>query len=162
MGLILSPLLLLEFGWRGLFCVFGFLGLPLLLFWLTVVPEAPARGATGAAAPATTQPTTDAAAAAADRQSAGVGPGPSSSAAAAAGAGAGKAGEGGVTVGRLLSSSATWAIIIVNVVNHFGYFIYLNWMPTYFNKVGARSRNLSTRCSPPKLTLCSSRSLPTP
>lgn len=37
---------------------------------------------------------------------------------------------------QLLTSPATWAIIIVNVVNHFGYFIYLNWMPTYFNKVG--------------------------
>ncbi|GIM12297.1 hypothetical protein Vretimale_15667 [Volvox reticuliferus] len=34
----------------------------------------------------------------------------------------------------MLASSATWAIIAVNVVNHFGYFIYLNWMPAYFNK----------------------------
>ena len=31
--------------------------------------------------------------------------------------------EVGVT--QLLSSTATWAIIIVNIVNHFGYFIYL-------------------------------------
>eukprot|EP00798_Chlamydomonas_sp_ICE-L_P005799 gene5799-6082_t len=35
---------------------------------------------------------------------------------------------------QLMSKSATWAIIIVNVVNHWGYFIYLNWMPTYFSK----------------------------
>jgi cyanate permease len=36
-----------------------------------------------------------------------------------------------------MSRSATWAIIVVNIVNHFGYFIYLNWMPTYFVKVRA-------------------------
>ena len=36
---------------------------------------------------------------------------------------------------KLLSSKATWAIIIVNFVNHWGYFIYLNWMPSYFVKV---------------------------
>jgi len=41
----------------------------------------------------------------------------------------------GVSVVQLMSKSATWAIIVVNIVNHFGYFIYLNWMPTYFVKV---------------------------
>ena len=35
---------------------------------------------------------------------------------------------------KLLSSKATWAIIVVNFVNHWGYFIYLNWMPSYFVK----------------------------
>lgn len=35
---------------------------------------------------------------------------------------------------KLLSSKATWAIIVVNFVNHWGYFIYLNWMPSYFIK----------------------------
>lgn len=35
---------------------------------------------------------------------------------------------------KLLSNKATWAIIIVNFVNHWGYFIYLNWMPSYFVK----------------------------
>ncbi|KAK9915240.1 hypothetical protein WJX75_006550 [Coccomyxa subellipsoidea] len=30
---------------------------------------------------------------------------------------------------------ATWAIIVVNIVNHWGYFIYLNWMPSYFHHV---------------------------
>ncbi|GFH14052.1 putative anion transporter 4, chloroplastic [Haematococcus lacustris] len=39
-----------------------------------------------------------------------------------------------VTPASLLTHSATWAIIVVNVINHFGYFIYLNWMPTYFVK----------------------------
>lgn len=38
-GLFLSPLLLAKFGWRGLFYVFGLLGLPLLAVWLAIVPK---------------------------------------------------------------------------------------------------------------------------
>lgn len=44
-----------------------------------------------------------------------------------------------MSIGRLLSHPATWAIIIVNIVNHWGYFIYLNWMPSYFVKVGPQN-----------------------
>ena len=40
-----------------------------------------------------------------------------------------------VGVVQLLRSSAVWAIIVVNIVNHWGYFIYLNWIPSYFYKV---------------------------
>ena len=40
-GLFLSPLLLATLGWRGLFFVFGALGLPLLAVWLAVVPKPP-------------------------------------------------------------------------------------------------------------------------
>lgn len=40
---------------------------------------------------------------------------------------------------QLMGKSATWAIIVVNVVNHWGYFIYLNWMPTYFFRVSLRT-----------------------
>jgi hypothetical protein len=40
-----------------------------------------------------------------------------------------------VTLPQMLSSSATWAIVIVNMVQNWGYFIYMNWMPTYFNTV---------------------------
>ena len=36
------------------------------------------------------------------------------------------------TVGALLRNKHTWAIIFANVVNHWGYFLYLNWMPVYF------------------------------
>jgi hypothetical protein len=43
-----------------------------------------------------------------------------------------------VGVVRLLRSSAVWAIIVVNIVNHWGYFIYLNWIPSYFYKVTVR------------------------
>ena len=35
----------------------------------------------------------------------------------------------------LLASPAVLAIVVVNFVNHWGYFIYLNWMPTYFYQV---------------------------
>ena len=42
---------------------------------------------------------------------------------------------GQVGIAKLLSSKATWAIIVVNFVNHWGYFIYLNWMPSYFVRV---------------------------
>ena len=41
MGLFLSPLLLATLGWRGLFFVFGVLGLPLLAAWLAIVPKPP-------------------------------------------------------------------------------------------------------------------------
>jgi cyanate permease len=95
LGLVLAPLLLGWLGWRGLFFIFGALGLPLLLLWQRVVPE---RGATATGAP----------------------PRPALGAL------------------RLLSSPATWAILVVNVVNHWGYFIYLNWMPSYFYKARAR------------------------
>ncbi|WPT18045.1 Putative anion transporter 4 [Picochlorum sp. SENEW3] len=35
----------------------------------------------------------------------------------------------------MLQTKAVWAIITANIVNHWGYFMYLNWMPTYFYKV---------------------------
>jgi hypothetical protein len=114
LGLLLSPFILVTFGWRALFLVFGVLGAPLLAVWNAAVPDKPS---------APQQPPSSAAAAAA---AAGGG------AAAAAG---GAAPGGGVTLLKLLSHPATWAIIVVNFVNHWGYFIYLNWMPTYFSKV---------------------------
>lgn len=40
-----------------------------------------------------------------------------------------------ISVQDLLNNRPVWAIIIANVINHWGYFIYLNWMPTYFYKV---------------------------
>ena len=60
--------------------------------------------------------------------------------AAAGAAGAGAAAAAGVeqssgSTRKLLSHPATWAIILVNFVNDWGFFIYLNWMPTYFYKV---------------------------
>ncbi|EFN57861.1 hypothetical protein CHLNCDRAFT_143323 [Chlorella variabilis] len=52
-----------------------------------------------------------------------------------AGGGGGAGGAGGIGLGQLMSKPATWAIIVANFVNHWGYFIYLNWMPTYFYRV---------------------------
>jgi ACS family sodium-dependent inorganic phosphate cotransporter/ACS family sodium-dependent inorganic phosphate cotransporter-like MFS transporter 9 len=130
-GLAASPLLLAAFGWRALFCVFGLLGLPLLAVWLAAVPgkkketaakdesgEAAAGAAAAAAAAATTTPPAQ------QQQQQQEQPPP--------------------TIARLLSSRHTWAIVVVNFVNHWGYFIYLNWMPSYFARtlglgVGASS-----------------------
>lgn len=51
-----------------------------------------------------------------------------------------------VTLAKLLSKAATWAIIVVNVVNHWGYFIYLNWMPSYFNAVCDEGHDILATC----------------
>ncbi len=37
-------------------------------------------------------------------------------------------------IGFLLSQAPTWAIFVANFVNHWGYFIYLSWLPTYFSR----------------------------
>lgn len=107
LGLLLSPLILTNFGWRALFWLFGFLGAPLLMLWLTTVPEKPPSGVLPA-------------------QAGGQGSDKDSG---------GQAGSSNnVRVTDLLSHPSTWAIVVVNIVNHWGYFIYLNWMPSYFNK----------------------------
>lgn len=131
-GLFLSPLLLATLGWRGLFFVFGALGLPLVAAWLAIVPKPPQFPGVQKAEAAPVDPIRKTPvspvpeevlekAAAAQPPSGQTPPDPSL---------AGKVG----TL-KLLSSKATWAIIIVNFVNHWGYFIYLNWMPSYFVKV---------------------------
>jgi len=134
-GLVLSPALMGAFGWRALFYAFGMLGAPLLAMWLAVVPEDGGRvGAAArrrAAAEARAAPADDADDAA--------------KAAAAAAAAASTTSPSAPTdedddarppptVRQLLSSRHTWAIVAVNFVNHWGYFIYLNWMPTYFSR----------------------------
>lgn len=111
-GLVLSPLIVMQFGWKALFYTFGLLGAPLIAIWLALAPKpAAAAGSASSTAAAGVQKSES-----------------------AAGSSAGKS-EGGVSVWKLMSHPATWAIIIVNIVNHWGYFIYLNWMPSYFSKV---------------------------
>ena len=44
LGLAISPLMLARYGWRGLFCIFGILGGPLLAFWQAVVPARHSEG----------------------------------------------------------------------------------------------------------------------
>lgn len=118
LGLLVSPFIVLQYGWRTLFCIFGALGLPLLIFWLASMPDR--------AAPPSTSTSTSAAATADGPDDAQPSDGRVAS--------SGEAGASGrdVNVFTLMSSSATWAIIIVNFINHWGYFIYLNWMPSYF------------------------------
>jgi ACS family sodium-dependent inorganic phosphate cotransporter/ACS family sodium-dependent inorganic phosphate cotransporter-like MFS transporter 9 len=133
--LVLSPLILLQFGWRALFLTFGMLGIPLLAVWLATAPKPLPK-----AHPKPLPPSLTAAAG-----SSGL---PAAADSSKAGAGA-DADNKPVSLLQLLSHPATWAIIIVNIVNHWGYFIYLNWMPTYFVKVGfpnvTRSGRPSTR-----------------
>ena len=108
LALALSPLLLANFGWRVLFYIFGLLGAPLLALWMYVVPAHQQR---------------------LQQQGGGAPP-------AAGGSSSSSSSSSGVSAWQLMGSTATWAIIVANIVNHWGYFIYLNWMPTYFNKAG--------------------------
>lgn len=138
LGLLLSPLILINFGWRALFYTFGLCGIPLLLLWMAVVPGKDVPGilqqqeASLKTTPTTPPPAASAAAAAAVAAAGGereVSEEQQASKDVSSSSGA------DVTIWQLLSSRATWAIILVNIVNHWGYFIYLNWMPTYFNQV---------------------------
>lgn len=144
-GLVLSPIILTTFGWRALFYLFGFLGFPLLAFWMAVVPDKKAVETRRAAASSSESERSSTAPAASGTQSPAGSkseePGKEGSTTAGSQQ-AGERGEGGASTSggdvsalALMSKSATWAIVIVNIVNHFGYFIYLNWMPTYFVKV---------------------------
>ena len=112
LGLALSPLLLASLGWRGMFAFFGAAGAPLLLLWFSLVPR--------------------------ERRARGEGDGrtsPASAAAAAAAAAAAKTPpRPEVTPRALLSSRHTWAIIAANTANHWGYFVYLSWLPSYFHR----------------------------
>lgn len=90
MGLVLSPLILQRWGWRALFYTFGLLGGPLLLLWSLVVPGQQAQQQAQQAQQQQQQ------------QSSG-GATPSS-----------------ISLLSLLSKPATWAIIIVNFINHWG------------------------------------------
>ena len=94
-----------AFGWRYVFYTFGALGVPLLVAWLTLVP----RKSAGPAIPSF-----------ASKQ-----PGDDPTAAGAIGSGGQAAAVGAVPQQRvtalgLMSKSATWAIIIINIVNHWG------------------------------------------
>mmetsp|Transcript_4463 Transcript_4463/g.11598 ORF Transcript_4463/g.11598 Transcript_4463/m.11598 type:complete len:499 (-) Transcript_4463:3993-5489(-) len=39
-----------------------------------------------------------------------------------------------IPISRILSQRSAWVIFLANFVNHWGYFIYLSWLPTYFNR----------------------------
>lgn len=125
-GLFLSPLLLSKLGWRGLFFVFGALGLPLLAAWLAIVPKPPQPMGVQKTESPPVEPQSKIAMSPV--------PGEVLEKAAPPAKQATPDPHPVAKVGtlKLLSSKATWAIIVVNFVNHWGYFIYLNWMPSYF------------------------------
>eukprot|EP00983_Pelagomonas_calceolata_P053416 1143281-Pelagomonas_calceolata.AAC.5 len=146
LGLVLSPLILTAFGWRALFYVFGFFGLPLLAMWLSAVPDTkPTHKSTPALDPSNSSSSSSngpvqpqSSTAGAGKEGMSTGSGQSVEKREGGASTSGGAATGNVSIVSLMSKPATWAIVIVNVVNHFGYFIYLNWMPTYFVKVCPR------------------------
>ncbi|CAI5523448.1 unnamed protein product [Closterium sp. Naga37s-1] len=108
-------------GLTGPFLLFGALGLLWLALWLLLVP--------GDASGASVAPSASAASAASGADIGGQLEGKQKMQ-----GGVGASGSR-VTVWQLLSHPASWAIIIANAVNNWGYFILLSWMPLYFNQV---------------------------
>lgn len=134
-GLFLSPLIMAAFGWQGIFYIFGAIGFPLLAAWMALVPFNTASApipSISAPAPSA-QPTSQ--------------------------AGRSPAARPRISMLGLMSKPATWALITVNIVNHWGYFIFLSWMPSYFNKVQGldlRASSLSAFIPWLALAICSS------
>jgi predicted MFS family arabinose efflux permease len=109
-GLTVSPYIISEFGWKALFGAFGLLGIPLVLMWNLA---APSKKRDASAQQATSWPTKE-------NNMANVG---------------GQQRTKHLPIRALLSSPAVLAIATVNVVNHWGYFIFLSWIPSFFNAV---------------------------
>jgi len=116
-GLLASPLLLATVGWAGLFYGAGGAGVPLLALWLALVPKRKGKKEVESGAPSA------AAAVAAAVTSATPSPPPPSRSLPPP------------TIPNFLRSRPVWAIIAANVANHWGYFVFLNWLPSYFSSV---------------------------
>ncbi|KAK9810585.1 hypothetical protein WJX73_002419 [Symbiochloris irregularis] len=131
-GLLLSPLIMSAFGWRAIFYAFGAVGLPLVLAWLAAVPR-PQQSGLKTFSRQPSAPDKDSSSAASSKRV--------------------------LSPLDLMSKPATWAIIIVNTINHWGYFIYLSWMPSYFYKthgLDLRASSLSALVPWLALAICSS------
>jgi predicted MFS family arabinose efflux permease len=147
-GLATSPLIIASYGWAALFVTFGALGAPLLLLWHTVMPTPADEGRVRDDAPAKvytaskTEPLPARLDAAMTRP---VSPGASDSSLAPQSTSASTSHEHledlaaesakATSVRALLSHRATLAIVVANFVNHWGYFIFLSWIPAYFATV---------------------------
>jgi predicted MFS family arabinose efflux permease len=127
-GLALSPLIILHYGWRQLFVVFGLLGAPMLAIWYAAMPERTAADEETAASAHGTlsaRPRSHGQASSCDGK---------------ANAHAGQLAvlspradwAESPSVATFLRHKATVAIVVANFVNHWGYFIFLSWMPAYF------------------------------
>lgn len=108
-GLAVSPAIIAAHGWSALFLSFGFLGAPLLALWQGAMPS-------------TARLLTAPPAGAAQCQHSETGPA-----------------SGGqrrpASVGSFLKQPAVLAIVVANFVNHWGYFIYLSWIPSFFSSM---------------------------
>ena len=40
---------------------------------------------------------------------------------------------------RILGHPAVWAILVNNFTFHYAFYVVMNWLPTYFDKVGSQS-----------------------
>ncbi|CAI5489344.1 unnamed protein product [Closterium sp. Naga37s-1] len=121
LGLLSAPSLMAipGLGLTGPFLLFGALGLLWLALWLLLIPgDASAAPSPIAASAATPSAESGGQQEGKQKMQSGVG-----------------ASGSRVTVWQLLSHPASWAIIIANTVNNWGYFILLSWMPLYFNQV---------------------------
>lgn len=141
-GLFLSPLILQHYGWRALFHLFGLAGAPLLLLWAAVVPSQAGKAAEAAAG----------------------GRGDGSGSSVSVGQLLSKPATWAIIVANFGAPRRTaWADHVAGwatwqarppacglspaahacslsspkfaPVNHWGFFIYLSWMPTYFYRV---------------------------
>ena len=66
----------------------------------------------------------------------------------------------GPGVRDLVGSRHTWAIVIANSVNHWGYFLFLNWLPAYFfNTLGLDLKSSSLMSFLPWLAMAAGSSL---
>ena len=129
-GLMMSPAIMLHpaYGsWQALFVVYSLLALPLVVAWWRLVPSLEGsllvdgdRAAPfgGDAVRSTRNNDTDVR---------GEGPMRSNR----------NRVSGPIPLREMLASPSVWAVIIGTVVNHWGYFIYLTWLPAFLNlKVG--------------------------
>ena len=40
---------------------------------------------------------------------------------------------------KILGHPAVWAILVNNFTFHYAFYVVMNWLPTYFDKVGSQS-----------------------
>lgn len=53
---------------------------------------------------------------------------------------------------RILGHPAVWAILVNNFTFHYAFYVVMNWLPTYFDKVGSHCESvskLSEACNAP-------------
>lgn len=108
-GLALSGLLVAQYGWPSVFYVFGLAGIGIALLWFMTIRDRPSQH------PRLTAAESQAIAQGTEPAADGV-PAP-------------------LPVGRLLRSSAFWALVINHFCSNWILYVLLSWMPSYFRDV---------------------------